>query len=436
MAIILEHAILADIDPPRVEQGSLRIEDGKIVERGQSVTRGAGDETVDCRGAVVLPGLVNGHTHLYSALATGMPAPPKPPENFEQTLQYVWWRLDQALDAKSIEMSARIGALDALRCGTTTVIDHHASPGFIEDSLELIEEGLAAVGLRGVLCYETTDRHGPEGREAGLAENRRYLEKWQYQHSHKFAAMVCAHACFTLEEETLDALAELADAFVTGVHMHVAEDACDEEACQAQHQSFLIDLLVAHKLLRPASIFVHGVHLDHEAIARVGQAGLTLAHNPRSNMNNGVGYAPVGQYHCPVMLGTDGHLSDMFAEARFAWFAARHEHAGLTPNAVLAMLAAGARRASDPLDITLGKLQVDAAADIVLTDYRPATRLDSANLAGHFIFGMGAQHVRDVLVGGKWALRERVVVGCDEEAVRRRAVPLAADLWKRMESSQ
>src|SRR3954467_522822 len=123
MAIVLTNAILCDIDPVRVEPGSLRIDGGKIVARGK-VEAHSGDEVIDCKGAVVLPGLVNGHTHLYSALAVGIPAPPKIPQNFYEILKYVWWRLDRALDAESIEASALTGALDALHCGTTTLIDH------------------------------------------------------------------------------------------------------------------------------------------------------------------------------------------------------------------------------------------------------------------------------------------------------------------------
>ncbi len=434
MGIVLENAILADIDPPRVEFGSLRIDGGRIVERGKSVSRELGDEVVDCAGAVVLPGLVNGHAHLYSALATGMPPPPRAPGEFREILELVWWRLDQALDAESIEMSARIGALDALRCGTTTLSDHHASPNCIGGSLDLIEEALAEVGLRGVLCYETTDRHGPDGREAGLEENRRYLEKHYGRPGNRFAGLVGAHASFTLEDETLGQLAGLAADFGTGVHMHVAEDLCDEEDCQARHQQFLIDRLVNARLLMPESVFAHCTHLDPEAIARVSQAGLTVAHNPRSNMNNAVGYPLVASFRCPVMLGTDGIGSDMFTEAKCAWFKSRDERAGVTPNGVLGMLAHSARRASAALDITLGKLEPDAAADIVITDYRPSTPLTSHNLAGHFIFAMGANHVASVIVNGEWKLRERVVAACDEPTVRRCAGDVAQVLWSRMEA--
>jgi putative selenium metabolism protein SsnA len=432
MAIVLENALLADFDPIHVELGCLRIEDNLITQRGNAVSRETTDDVIDCGGTIVLPGLVNGHTHLYSALTVGMPPPEKTPESFLENLQSVWWRLDRAHDAESIEMSARIGALDALRCGTTTLFDHHASPNCIERSLDLIENGIADVGLRGILCYETTDRHGPAGRAAGLEENRRYLEKRVQTYSPYFAGMVGAHASFTLEDETLVELAGLAADFDTGVHMHVAEDAYDDEDCQEKYQTFLIDRLSGHKLLRPEMIFVHGTHLDPEAILRVKEAGATIAHCPRSNMNNGVGTAPMAAYNCPIMLGTDGHSSDMFLEARVAWLAARQDRAPIPPSAVVVRLAQAARRASAALDVTVGKLERDAAADVIITDYRPATPLTNGNLAAHFLGALGVQHVRDVIASGQWALRDRVVKTCDERQVRHSTAEVATKLWARM----
>ena len=431
MGLVLQNAVLVDLDPPRVEAGGLRIDGGRIVARGK-VKEVAGDEVVDCGGAVVLPGMVNGHTHLYSVLAVGMPAPPRTPKNFLEILQLVWWRLDQALDKESIEMSARIRALEAVHCGTTTLIDHHASPNFIGESLDLVEQGLSSVGLRGVLCYETTDRHGRAGREAGLAENRRYLEKCRASSGGRFAGLVGAHAAFTLDDESLGELAKMADEFKVGVHIHVAEDACDEEMCRKEHGTALIQRLEKHGLVKPASIFAHGTHLSAEAIERVNQVGLTLAHNPRSNMNNSVGYTPVAKFRSPVMLGTDGIGADMFNEARTAWFKACDARAGLAPQDVLRMLAASARRASAALGLTLGQLSVGAAGDVVVTDYVPFTALTDQNLAAHLIFAMGPQQVRHVAVEGQWVLRDRRVVGCDEVAVRRESVSVSEQLWKRM----
>ena len=432
MSIVLKNALLCDIDSPRVEKGCLRIDDRQIVERGTDLAVQPGDEIVDCDGCAVLPGLVNGHTHLYSALAVGMPPPPKTPENFLEILQSVWWRLDQALDAESIEMSARIGALEAVRCGTTTLIDHHASPNHIEGSLDLIEKGIGDVGLRGVLCYETTDRHGRDGRLAGLDENRRYLQMCGERGRRRFAGMAGAHASFTLDDETLTQLATLAAEGETGVHIHVAEDPCDEEQCQSDHQTFLIDRLTGYGLLRPESVFAHCTHLDPDSVAQVSGAGVTVVHNPRSNMNNSVGYAPVPHFRCPVMLGTDGIGSDMFAEAKAAWYASRLAGAGLRPNDVVAMMAASARRASQALGVTLGRLEEDAAADLVVTDYRPATAMTSENLAAHIIFALQSRHVRDVMIDGRWAMRARQIESCDEAEQRRVAVEVSNALWRRI----
>ena len=432
MGIVLNNALLADLDPPRVESGGLRLERGTIVARGSTVKTNAGDDQVDCAGCVVLPGLVNGHAHLYSALALGMPPPPRTPGDFGQILEYVWWRLDRALDADSIETSGIIGGLDAAHCGTTTLIDHHASPECIADSLDALEAGVREVGLRAVLCYETTDRHGRAAAQAGITENRRYLKKTAERTDGWFAGLAGAHASFTLEEESLAQLGQLAEEFATGVHIHVAEDPCDEAHCRARYDVSLMERLARHGVLRPASIFAHGTHFDAEAVARANEVGVAIAHCPRSNMNNAVGYAPTGTFKCPVLLGTDGIGGDMLTEAKHAWFKACDGRAGLSPADIVGMLAASARRASQALGVTLGKLEVGAAADIVITDYLPPTPLTADNFAGHFIFGLGPQHVRDVIVNGSWLLRGREIRSCDEVEVRRRAESVAKDLWQRM----
>src|SRR4029079_7082343 len=190
MPTFFRDALLVQLDPPRVESSNLRVADGSIVGVGKDVAASSGDEVVDCSGAVLMPGLVNGHTHLYSALATGMPAPPRAPRNFHEILKFIWWRLDRAHTPESVEMSGLIGALTAVRCGTTTLIDHHASPNAIERSLSVLENGIAAVGCRGVLCYEVTDRNRSDEAATGLAENARYVHFCQQRNDGRFAGMV------------------------------------------------------------------------------------------------------------------------------------------------------------------------------------------------------------------------------------------------------
>ena len=462
--ITLTSAMLFHLDPIRIEPGGLRIEGRDIVAVGAETAPQPGDEIIDCGGAVVLPGLVNGHTHLYSALAAGMPPPPRAPQSFHEILKYVWWRLDRALDGDSIEISGRIGALDALSCGTTTLIDHHASPSWIDGSLDRLEKGIADIGLRAVLCYETTDRNGGAGFEAGLNENRRYLDRCRMRGGGRYGALVGAHAAFTLSDASLRACVELAEEYASGVHIHAAEDPCDDAICRAQYGAPLLERFRSCGLLSKddaseasvvgsRSIMGHGTHLRPDDAARVSSQWAGIAHNARSNMNNAVGYAPV-PHMCRVLLGTDGIGGDLFAESRAAWFKYRDaQHASnagsgavksgstgraancgndVTPARILEMLAQSARTASAVLNRRIGLLSAGSAADVVVTDYVPATPLASENAAGHFHFALAARHVLHVLVDGELLLKDRVATRLNTEDIRTASRDEAARIWQRM----
>jgi putative selenium metabolism protein SsnA len=435
MGTVFRNATLAELDPPRVERGDLRQDGGRIVAIEPGVAAAANDEVVDCGGAVLMPGLVNGHTHLYSALAAGMPAPPRPPSDFHEILKFVWWRLDRAHTLESVRTSGLVGALAAVRCGTTTLVDHHASPQAIDGSLTALEEGIAAVGARGVLCYETTCRNRKSEAREGLAENERYIRLCKKRADGKFAGIVGAHASFTLDDESLAACEDLALALGVGVHIHAAEDPIDERNTLQWHGYRLLDRFDHHGLLNlPGTILAHGTHFTDADVARVNehQATVTMAHNPRSNMNNGVGYAAVARFTKPPMLGTDGIGADMFNECRTAFFKSNDAGQPLASSRVLAMLGESARYASWALGVKLGVLEVGAAADLVLTNYRPATPLTSDNLAGHVLFAMGPEFVRDVMIDGWWVMRGGHVVTLDEPAARAAAVDVAQKLYERM----
>jgi len=434
MPTFFRDALLVQFDPPRVESGNLRVDDGSIVAVGREVVASPGDETVDCGGAVLMPGLVNGHTHLYSALAAGMPAPPRAPRNFHEILKFIWWRLDRAHTPESVEMSGLVGALAAVRCGTTTLIDHHASPNAIEGSLSVLENGIAAVGCRGVLCYEVTDRNRSNEAAAGLAENERYVRECQRRADGRFAGMVGAHASFTMEEESLIGCVELARRLKTGVHIHAAEDPVDEQITRERFGCGLIERFKRVGLLNvPGTIFGHGTHLSDADIAVVNEnPTISLAHNPNSNMNNGVGYTPVAKFGRLPQLGTDGIGADMWREARTAEFKSHDAGLPLSFGASLQMLGQSARFASKCLGVKLGVLEPGAVGDLVLTNYRPATPMTAENLAGHFLFAMGPEFVRDVMIGGWWVMRKGHLVTCDEQAIRARSVEVARGLHERM----
>lgn len=434
MGTCFHNAMLVQFDPPLVQPGGLRQVDGTIVESGPQVSAEADDEKVDCDGAVLMPGLVNGHTHLYSALAAGMPAPPRPPRNFHEILKLVWWRLDRAHDLESILLSGQIGALAALRCGTTTVIDHHASPRAIDGSLTALAEGIGNIGCRKILCYEVTDRNYPDEAARGLMENERFAQQCRVAENHDCAAMVGAHASFTLEENSLAACIDLSRRLGVGVHLHVAEDPVDERLTREKFNCGLLERFERHGLLDvPRTIFAHGTHFADADFSQLDHRdSIMLAHNPSSNMNNGVGYTPIGKLASTPLLGTDGIGADMWREARTAQFKSHDAGVPLPLGKPLAMLGATARFASAYLGVELGNLNIGAAADLVVTSYRPATPLTAENLAGHLLYAMGPEYVRHVMIAGQWRLRDGQVQGTDERDLRHRSVDVAQRLYQRM----
>jgi putative selenium metabolism protein SsnA len=424
MSILLTNATLLELSGPRVERADLRVKHGIIIELARRLKPKAGEPVFDLSGKYLMPGMVCGHTHLYSALARGMPAPKKTPRNFYEILKDVWWTLDRALDEEAVYYSALVGALDAARAGTTTLIDHHASPNFIRGSLNVMKDAFLEVGLRGVLCYETTDRNGLAGARSGLEENRDWLMR---NNGPTFAGLVGAHASFTLSDKSLRACAELAKEFNSGVHIHVAEDPVDQAKCRGR----LIDRLARAGILGTKTILGHCTHLDKTSLDIAKRAGCWFAHNTRSNMNNAVGYAPLPWMGDRVALGTDGIGADMFEEVKFAWFKARDGRNGLGIAEVAGFLTGAQRLASHLLGVKLSCFEVGSVADLAVLDYPTPTPVTAGNLYGHLIFGMSSQCVTDTMVNGQWIVRHRKVVGVDEAAVREKSAKVAAKLWRR-----
>ena len=332
------------------------------------------------------PGLVCAHHHLYAALARGMPAPPREPQEFTEILELVWWRLDRALDLEMIRWSARLGALEALESGTTAIIDHHSSPNAIEGSLDVIAQACAEVGVRVLCCYEVTDRNGTDGAKAGLAENERFLRAGG-------PGFVGAHACFTLSDETLDAVCGLAADLGVGVHVHVAEDLVDAPAGDRLADRARDDWLLAH-----------ATHLDRTLPG-------TVVHSPRSNLHNAVGYGWPARFP-RVALGTDGIGADMLDEFRLAYVLARDIDLSTTPDLTWSWLETGAALVPGVLD------------DLVTWTYSP---MDPWHLA----YSTGV-HPLQVEVSGEVVFDELGPTRVDAGEIRARAAEQADRLFRRM----
>lgn len=401
------------------------------VSGGRIAAQAANGPSVDVSGCLVIPGNVCAHHHLYSALARGMPGPKEAPRNFIEILQRVWWRLDQALTLEDIELSARLGALEAAKAGTTSLVDHHASPRAVDGALDAVASGIEAAGVRGIVCYEVTDRHGMPGGRAGIAENERFLRTNERP---LVRAMMGAHASFTIGPSTMEALVGTARNLNAGVHVHVAEDEFDERDCLERYGFRTAERLAKAGALQAGDLIAHGVHLDEAEVELVRSSGVWVAHNPRSNMNNGVGYAPVASLGDRVALGTDGIDGDMFAEARVCYLKAREASWRSGPSFAVERLACGASMVASMFsEPALGRLDPGAPADLIVLDYAAPTPVDDANLHGHFIFGPGRWSVRDVMCAGRWIVRDRRHEIIDEDETYARCREAAPAMWERMQ---
>lgn len=427
---LLKNGTILNLFPSEFKQNDVRILDGKIVETGKSLKQKAGEEVVDCSGKFIMPGFVNSHTHLYSALARGMAGPKKPPENFLEVLDKIWWKLDEALDEESVYYSALVGAIEAVKYGTTTLIDHHASPNFISGSLDVIQKAMSDVGMRGILCYETTDRGGIKKRDQGLQENERFL--LENQNNPNFRGMIGAHASFTLSEDSMKKLGELVKKHKSGIHIHVAEDQADVIDAEENYKINIVDRLEKHGLLADRSIIAHGVHLTAKEISKVAKHKLWLIHNPRSNMNNRVGYAPLSLFGERTALGTDGFPADMFEEAKIGYFRNQESAHQTRFTRIAEMLQTGQMIVSEFYGEKFGVISKGSQADLVILDYKSPTPLSKENLIGHFIFGMNSSIVESVMINGKWVMWNRQFFGVDEEVVMKEATKVAKQLWQRM----
>ncbi|MEQ9319770.1 MAG: amidohydrolase family protein [Polyangiaceae bacterium] len=430
MALIVDDALIFHGDPCEARPGTLATQGAAIVD---TTTDGA--EHLD--GDLVVPGLVIAHHHLYSALARGMPGPAEGPTRFLEVLEKIWWRLDRALDHELSELSAKVGTVEALRCGATTIVDHHASPATIGGSLDAVAGGILAAGARGVVCYEATDRHGDDGFAAGLAENERMILRCarEAELGARIRAMVGGHAPFTLSDEHLSALAELAAAHGTWVHLHVAEAADDQRDARERGHADVTARLEAAGILDGRSVLAHGVHLGRGEVARLGD-GSWLTHQPRSNMNNHVGYFEAGRTHGRIALGTDGINSDLFDEAHAAFFRLREHDREADAAEVWRWIAGGWRLANEAFGLSpargFGRLDPGCPADFVVLDYDGSTPVHAGSLPWHLAFGISARHVRHVVVGGEVVVRDGRSTRLDRLELRAQSFAGAERLWARM----
>ncbi len=378
-----------------------------------------GSKVVDAQGRWVTKSFACGHHHIYSTLARGMPAPAKAPVNFVEILKYIWWNLDKNLDFEMIKASALASAVYCAKNGVTFVIDHHASPFAVENSLFAIKEAFDSIGLSHLLCYEISDRDGKAVREAGLAETKNYLTAGNPGH-------VGLHASFTVGDELLKKAVQLARDCDTGLHMHVAEDKADQADCEKKYGKRVVQRLAdAGALELKGSILGHCLHLDEDEINRIKNSSAWVVQNVESNLNNNVGLTDYSAYGDRIMLGTDGMHSDMLRSAKASFLLGQQTEQISFPGIY-------DRFRKVHTYIEENGFQGDTDNNLVILDYNPPTDVTRDNFLGHFVYGLDSAHVSTVISGGQVIVEERKLVSANETDIMEFAREMGNRLWRKL----
>ena len=419
-------------------------QDGAVVIEGDTIKE-AGDygelkkkypdaEFVDAHGGVIMPGLINAHTHIYSGLARGLSIDGNDPTNFLEILEGMWWAIDRKLDIDKTKASAYATVLDCIRDGVTTIFDHHASFGEIPGSLFAIKDVCKEIGIRSCLCYEVSERDGEEKTDQGIKENADFAKWAKEENDSMIKAMFGGHALFTISDKTFEKMVKANDG-MTGFHIHVAEGMNDVYDSLRNYGCRPVNRLLYNGILGEKTLLGHCIHVSPAEMDIIRETGTMTVNNPESNMGNAVGCAPVLQMMkkgITVGMGTDAYTHDMLESLKVFLIIQRHNAA--LPNVawgegVKMLFENNAAIAGKYFGRTLGVIKEGAAADIIIMDYKPFTPFSNENIDGHMIFGMMGKNCRTTIINGKVLYKDREFVGIDEEKINAWTMEQSKELW-------
>lgn len=425
MSIYIKNAVYIDWQSLEFTKTDIWVEEGKEASI-QLLRSPAGEkhvtqatQVIDAGGKFVTRSFGCGHHHIYSTLARGMPAPARTPQNFLDVLELIWWNLDKNLDSDMIKASALAAGLYCAKNGITFVIDHHASPFAVEDSLFIIKDAFDSIGLSHLLCYEISDRDGEKIRDKGFAETANFLKAGNQGH-------IGLHASFTVGDTSLERAVALAGEYNGGLHVHVAEDLADQEDCEEKYKKRVLQRYAdAGGLELQGSILAHCLYLDDNEKALLKASTSWVVESVESNLNNNVGLTDYSTYGERIMLGTDGMHSDMLRSAKSAFFVGQGTE-GLSYPGVYERFRNVHRYIAE------NNFSGDGDNNLVILDYQPPTPMSQDNFLGHFVFGLESSHVESVISAGRLIVENRQLTLMNEADILGNAQEMAVKLWKKL----
>ena len=427
---------------PYIEDGCVAV-DGKTIAAFGSTSelraKYPDAEYYDANRRLIMPGLINTHTHIYSAFARGLSLPQaQPNRNFQEILENQWWRIDKVLNEADNRYSAYATGLESIRCGVTTIFDHHASQHHVPGSLNAIADALGDIGIRASLCYEVSDRDGDTIAKQAIAENVAMIKRAEADETDMLKGMFGLHASFTINPETLDACVDAIRGHDTGFHVHVAEGIGDLHDSLEKYGKRVVERLFDAGVLGEKTLAIHNIHINAAEMELLSHTNTMAVHNPQSNMGNAVGCAAILQMldkGILLGLGTDAYTQDMFESLKAVNLLQRHHLCNPSVGfmeSVQMLFHNNAAICERFFNRPLGVIKEGAYADLIVVDYTPHTPLNENTIAGHIVFGLMGRSVDCTMVNGTFIMKDREMQNIDEQGVLAKSREQSADFWRRV----
>ncbi|MDT5155982.1 MAG: 5-methylthioadenosine/S-adenosylhomocysteine deaminase [Acidobacteriota bacterium] len=423
--LIVSGGTIVTMDKERrvIEDGAVAVERGRIVavgKRSEVISQYSAREIIDARGRAVIPGLINGHTHVPMTLFRGIA---DDLDLQEWLTKYIFPAEAKNVTEDFVRAGTQLGLAEMIRGGTTTFCDMY----YFEDA---VAEETERAGVRGLLGETVIDF--PVADNKTWPDAMRYTERFvaRWKGNALITAAIAPHAPYTVSEAHLREVRAFSDRTGAPVVTHVAETRKEVEDISREHGARPVEYLARIGFLSPRTIAAHTIHLTEGEIGLLKQYGVGSVHNPQSNMKLASGVAPVPQMlraGVAVGLGTDGAASnndlDMWEEMDTA--AKLHKLATFDPKVITAeeALSMATREGARALhmDTEIGSLEAGKRADLVVVDLDALHQTPRYNIYSHLVYATKASDVRTVVIEGRVVMRDRRLLTLNEPLIKQKA---------------
>ncbi|MFH1306969.1 MAG: amidohydrolase [Candidatus Micrarchaeota archaeon] len=422
MEIVLKNAIILSPDAPySFSRSDVLISNNKINKIKKSINA-KGAEKTDCTGKILLPGLINAHTHAPMSLLRGV----GDDLQLNEWMKKEMWPREKKLSPSDIKTGALLAIAEMIRSGITTFNDHY----FHMDS---VASAVSSANMRSVLGYSMIDMGDFSGK--GISElkiAKQFAQKISTSHSPLLTPSINPHAPATCSPQLLKHSAQLAKEFGCILHTHASETKEEVEFTLKNYKKHPIEFLNKCNCLASNTVLAHGVHATAHEISLIANAGSSVAHCPVANLKLASGIAPIPKYlnaKANLAIGTDGAASnnnlDLFESMKLGALIQKNSNsnaAAVKAGDYLHMATAGGASA---LKLNAGKIKEGCLADLTFLDASSPNLIPFTNNAGWLVYSTGPQNVCDVMINGKWVMKNKKLLTINEKKVIKDAQKIA-----------